>query len=88
MSDLLSVVPALNVKLYLVAPHDRQEKVMSELSRPTFRKIGLNDFCKFIPLESLNDLLLKVDGLEGHIQPTILDTIAVGIEEETDEPEE
>jgi hypothetical protein len=77
MSDLLSVVPALNVKLYLVAPHERQEKVMAELSRPTFRKIGLNDFCKFIPLEELHNLLLKVDGLGGHIQPTILDTIAL-----------
>jgi len=88
MSDLLSVVPALNVKLYLVAPHEREGKVMAELSRPTFRKIGLNDFCKFVPVEELHDLLLKLGGLGGHIQPTILDTIAVEVEEETDESEE
>jgi hypothetical protein len=88
MSDLLSVVPALNVKLYLVAPHERQEKVMTELSRPTFRKIGLNDFCKFVPVEELHDLLLKVGGLGGYIKPTILDTIAVEVEEEIDESEE
>jgi hypothetical protein len=84
MSDLLSVVPALNVKLYLVAPHERQEKVMIELSRPTFRKIGLNDFCKFIPAEELHNLLLKVEGLGGHIQPTILETISVEVEDETE----
>jgi hypothetical protein len=87
MADLLSVVPALNVKLYIVAPNERQEKVMSELSRPTFRKIGLNDFCKFIPVEELHNLLQKVDGLGGHIQPTIIDTIAVESEEEIEEPE-
>jgi hypothetical protein len=88
MSDLLSVVPALNVKLYLVAPNERQEKVMAELSRPTFRKIGLNDFCKFIPVEELHNLLLKVEGLGGHIHPTILETISVEVEEETDGSEE
>ena len=78
MSDLISVVPALNVKLYIVAPRERQDKVGSELARPTFRRIGLNDFCKFIPLEDLNDLLSKVEGFGGHIQPTIIEKIAIG----------
>jgi hypothetical protein len=82
MSDLLSVVPALNVKLYIVAPRERQDKVGNELTRPTFRKIGLNDFCKFIPIEELNDLLSKVEGFGGHIQPTIIDKIATGFGEE------
>ena len=82
MSDLLSLMPALNVKLFIVAPRERQDKVGSELTRPTFRKIGLNDFCKFIPIEELNDLLSKVEGFGGHIQPTIIDKIAVGFGEE------
>jgi hypothetical protein len=82
MSDLLSVVPALNVKLYIVAPRERQDKVGNELTRPTFRRIGLNDFCKFVPLEELNDLLSKVEGFGGHIQPTIVDKIAIGYGEE------
>jgi len=85
MADLLSVVPALNIKLFIIAPNERQEKVMSELTRPTFRKIGLNDFCKFIPMEELDNLLHRVEGLQGHIQPTILDTIAIEVEEEIDE---
>ncbi|SRR5579884_334057 len=85
MADLLSVVPALNIKLFIVAPDERQEKVMAELSRPTFRKIGLNDFCKFIPMGELDKLLHRVEGLEGHVQPTILDTIAIEAEEEIDE---
>jgi len=82
MSDLLSVVPALNVKLYIVAPKERQDRVKAELTRPTFQRIGLNDFCKFIPTEELNSLLSRVEGLGGHIQPTIVDKIAVGFGEE------
>lgn len=82
MSDLLSVVPALIVKLYIVAPKERQDKVKAELTRPTFQKIGLNDFCKFIPIEELKTLLSRVEGLGGHIQPTIVDKIAIGFEEE------
>ncbi|MBC7219773.1 MAG: hypothetical protein H5T49_06580, partial [Hadesarchaea archaeon] len=82
MSDLISVVPALRIKLYIVAPKERQERVRAELTRPTFQKLGLNDFCKFIPLEDLNALLDRVEGLRGHVQPTIVDTIAVGFEEE------
>ena len=78
MSDLISVVPALNVKLYIVAPRERQDKVGIELTRPTFKRIGLNDFCKFIPLEDLNDLLSKVEGFGGHIQPSIVEKIAIG----------
>jgi len=82
MSDLLSVVPALKVKLYIVAPKERQDRVKAELTRPTFQKVGLNDFCKFIPSEELNNLLSRVEGLEGHIQSTIIDKIAIGFEEE------
>jgi hypothetical protein len=82
MSDLLSVVPALNVKLYIVSPKDRQDRVRAELTRPTFQKVGLNDFCKFVPTEELRNLLSRVEGLRGHVQPTIVDTIAIGFEEE------
>ena len=84
MSDLISVVPALNIKLFIIAPRERQEKVMGELSRPTFLKIGLSDFCRFIPAEDLDTLLSKVKDLEGHIQPSIMDTIAVELEEDFD----
>ena len=81
MSDFISVVPALNIKLYIVAPKDRQDRVGSEMTRPTFLKVGLNDYCKFITTEGLYDLLAKVESLGGHIKPTIMDTIAIGFEE-------
>ena len=80
MSDLLSVVPSLKISLYIVAPKDREDKVRAEITRPTFQKIGLNEYCKFIPLEELNKLFSRVEGLQGHIQPTIIDTIAKSFE--------
>ncbi|MFQ6112912.1 MAG: hypothetical protein ACE5NG_02355 [bacterium] len=82
MSDLLSVVPAINIKLFIVAPMERQAKVMAELARPTFHKIGLSEFCRFIPAEDLDSLLAKVEDLEGHVQPSIVDTIATELAEE------
>lgn len=84
MSDLLSVVPSLKISLYIVAPRNRQDRVRAELTRPTFRKIGLDEYCKFIHMEELQKLLSKVEGLQGHIQPTIIDTIAAGFEEENE----
>ena len=80
MSDLLAVVPALNIHINIVAPRKRQNKVLAELGRPTFRKIGLSEYCRYIPSEALSELMAKVKGLGGHIQPTILDTIAVPLE--------
>jgi hypothetical protein len=82
MSDLLSVVPALNIRLFLVAPKDRESGVHAELTRPTFQKVGLDDYCKFVPIENLDDLLSRVKDLKGHVSPSIVDTIAVELEEE------
>ena len=82
MSDLLSVIPNLNIKLYIIAQKERESKVLSELARPTFRKIGLNDYCEFISIDDLEDLLNKIEKLAGHIQPSILDTIAVGLDDD------
>ena len=85
MSDLLSVVPALNIQIYIVAPKERERKVLSELGRPTFRKIGLSEYCRYISSEDLSDLMAKVKGFGGHIQPSILDKIAIPLEDEEDQ---
>jgi hypothetical protein len=84
MSDLLSVVPSLKISLYIVAPKNRQDRVRAELTRPTFQKIGLSEYCKFIPMEDLQHLLSRLEGLEGHVQPSIVDKVAVGFGEETE----
>ncbi|MGO9530600.1 MAG: hypothetical protein ACLP3B_05405 [Syntrophobacteraceae bacterium] len=80
LSDLISVIPAINIKLFIVASEARQEKVMEELSRPTFQKIGLSDYCRFISIEELESLLSKVESLSGHVSPSIVDTISIALE--------
>jgi hypothetical protein len=81
MSDLLAEVPALNIQLFIVAPRDREQKVREELARPTFRKVGLNEYCRFIAVPDLHTLLAKVEDLQGHVQPSILETIALEFDE-------
>jgi len=82
MSDLLAEVPSLKIDLYIVAPKNKQAKVFGELSRPTFRKIGLNEYASFIPGEDLEELLPKVKDLAGHVAPSILNKIAVTLADE------
>ena len=60
----------------------RLRLTMGELARPIFQKIGLSEFCRFITTEDLHSLLARVEGLQGHIQPSILDTVAVELEEQ------
>ena len=83
MSDLLAVVPALKINLFIIAPKDRQNKFLAELSRPTFRKIGLSDYCRFIAIEDLEGLANKVADLQG-IQPIVLNGIALQLPDEID----
>lgn len=80
MSDLLSVVPALKIKLYVVALRKRQEEFMKKITQPTFRKIGLSDYCEFISVEDLTDLFTKVDGLQG-LSPNVINNIGIGVED-------
>ena len=81
MSDPLAVVPVLKIDLFVVVPRERQEKVMGELARPTFLKLGLSEYCRFIAAEELANLVERIRGLSGHLQPSILDTIAIPLEE-------
>jgi hypothetical protein len=87
LSDLISLVPALKIGLFIIAPKERQEKVLRELSRPTFRKIGLNEYCRFISSEDLQNLLERIRDYEGYVQHTILNKIAIELEDEEVERE-
>jgi hypothetical protein len=60
MSDLLALQPNLNIKLYLLAPEDRRNKVEQEILRPTFqlKEKPLSQICGFI---SISELMLPSD---------------------------
>ncbi len=85
MSDLISLVPALKINLYIVAPMERKDKVMKELRRPTFQKIGLNEYCKFIAIEDLEKLIGKIKELYGHVNPSVVENMAFEAEGELED---
>ncbi len=87
MSDLISVIPALNIKLFIVAQRDRQDKVLRELARPTFRKIGLSEYCRYVAAEDLHELLLKVKDLVGSVHTNVLEKISVELDDIVDSSE-
>ena len=62
MSDLLALQPNIDIKLFLVAPDERREKVKQEILRPTFslREKPLAEICGFIGFGKLTE---KLDGI-------------------------
>lgn len=53
MADLVALLSNITFQLYVVAPADRKTKVINELSRPTFQRIELHQYCGFISSEDL-----------------------------------
>lgn len=59
MADLCALLPEINVKLHIVAPRERREKVFQEIQRPVFaylEKGPLADYCTLITYDSLEEL--------------------------------
>ena len=75
-ADMISVMPTHDMKFYIVAPRERKNKVMKELNRPIFKVIGMDRYCKYIAMEDLEVLYLKVKGLNGYIKENVLESIA------------
>ena len=80
MSDLLALQPNIEIKLFLVAPDDRAEKVEQEILRPTFtlREKPLSRICGFL---SFSKLMTKLEGirklgLARSLKPDFLDSTA------------
>lgn len=58
MSDLVAMQPNIDIKLYLVAPEERREKVEQEILRSTFalREKPLREVCGFVGFSTLMTL--------------------------------
>ncbi len=80
MSDLIALQPNLDIKLYLVAPDARGDKVRREILRPTFEYLQkpLSKTCGFIPFSDLKDKASKIKalGIAPHLSPNFLDGVA------------
>ena len=59
MADLLALQPNMDIRLHLVAPYGRKEKVLQEIQRPVFSLLDrapLSEICSFISYDSVREL--------------------------------
>ena len=78
MADLLAMQPNLDIKLYIVAPDERREKVKDELNRPTFAmtRRPLPEVCKFLPYSAVRHEVERLGDTARYVRPEIIDHIA------------
>jgi hypothetical protein len=59
MADLLALQPNINIRLHIVAPEERREKVFREMRRPVFSLLDrgpLSRSCTFISYDSVESI--------------------------------
>jgi len=84
MSDLVAMQPDIDVPLYIVAPDERQRKVMSEINRPTFsRATDLVQRCRYISYTKLHQAVDRADGLASHLSPSFINQFSEGVASDT-----
>jgi hypothetical protein len=77
MADLLALQPNMNIKLHIVAPLAKRDKVFQEIRRPVFSLLehgALADHCTYLSYDSLRELA-ETKHLE-HMEDTVLDEYA------------
>lgn len=82
MADLIAMQPNLNIPLYLVAPDERREKVMTEINRPTFCRLKppVSEICRFISFSSLKDQIRQASAYIRFLKPEFLDELSESCE--------
>ena len=58
MADLLALQRNINIRLHIVAPLDKQERVLREIVRPVFSQLKLHEQCSYLSYDSI-DLLVQ-----------------------------
>lgn len=79
MADLLALQPNMDIRLHIVAPEARRDKVFTEIQRPVFsllEKGPLSESCTFLSYGSIRDL-----SEEKHLQH-MSDSVLAEYEEE------
>ncbi len=82
MSDLVAMQPNLNIPLYLVAPDERREKVITEVNRPTFSRLSppLSEICRFISFATFKEQIKAVGHILRFLKPEFLEEISESCE--------
>jgi hypothetical protein len=85
MADLLALAPNLDIKLHIVAPILRREKVFSEIKRPVFSLLEghpLSEICSFLSYDSISEL--HEDKHLGFLRDRVLEDYEERAEEDED----
>jgi hypothetical protein len=77
MADLLALQPNMNIKLHIVAPDSRRDKVFQEIRRPVFSLLEagpLSERCTFLSYDGVKDIA----GLRhlSHLSDSVLEEYA------------
>ncbi len=59
MADLLALQPNMNIRLHIVAPAEKRDKVLRELRRPVFSLLDqgpLYESCTYIPYDAVHEI--------------------------------
>lgn len=59
MADLVALQPNINIKLHIVAPAEKREKVLQEILRPVFSLLegrALSEMCTYLSYDSIRDI--------------------------------
>jgi len=78
MSDLIAMQPNVNIPLYLVAPDERREKVISEINRATFSRLTprLSEICRYISFSDLKEKVKQIETIVQYVKPEILEDLS------------
>lgn len=74
MADLLALQPNMQIRLHIVAPVERREKVLREIKRPVFSLLDhgpLYEKCTFLSYDAVHDIAQQQ--FLSHMSDTILD---------------
>jgi hypothetical protein len=74
MADLLALQPNMDIKLHIVAPEVKREKVFQEIRRPVFSLLErgpLAESCTYLSYDSLRELAAQKH--LSHLSDTVLD---------------
>jgi hypothetical protein len=77
MADLLALQPNMDIKLHIVAPSVRRDKVFQEIRRPVFsllEKGPLAESCTYLSYDSVRELAAQKH--LAHLSDTVLDDYA------------
>lgn len=77
MADLLALQPNMDIRLHIVAPVEKREKVFQEIRRPVFSLLErgpLSEMCSYLSYDALRELASQKH--LAHLSDTVLDEYA------------